>query len=261
MGLEIMDDVRKDSVRNKISEGYREGDRDFREYREISIERDVAMKAEGSARVKIGNTDVLVGVKLDLGEPFSDSPAVGVIITNAELVPLASPEFESGPPNEKSIQLARVVDRGIRGSETVDLEKLCIVEGEKVWIMFIDIHVLDNGGNLVDAAALGAITALQNARVPNERYDLTGDDTLSVRDTPLAVTMVEIEGNILVDPDCNEENAATSRLTVISNADGSLSGLQKSGSDSMTEETILEMVEIGIEKAGEIREKFLKTPS
>jgi len=120
---------------------------------------------------------------------------------------------------------------------------------------------LDNNGNLIDAAALGAIAALQNIRVPNERYGLTGEDTLQVHDTPVDVTMVEIDGTIVVDPTCNEENAATNRLTVISNADGSLSGLQKTGSDGMKEETIVEMVGLGIEKAGEIREKFLKVPS
>ncbi|MCW3135235.1 MAG: exosome complex protein Rrp42 [Methanophagales archaeon] len=257
MGLEIVDDIRKDYVHDLIGSGKRVDGRGFREYREISVERDVIKRAEGSARVKIGNTDVLVGIKLEPGEPFPDAPDEGVIITNAEFVPLASPEFESGPPDENSVQLARVVDRGIRGSEAIDLEKLCIEEGEKVWIVFIDIHILDNDGNLVDAAALGAIASLMNIRIPNERYDLTGENTLPMRDTPVAVTTVEIEGNILVDPNFNEENAATSRLTVISNADGTISAMQKSGSGGLKEEEIVEMVEIGIEKAGEIREKFL----
>jgi len=257
MGLEIVDDIRKDYVYDLVRSGKREDGRGFREYRKISVERDVIKSAEGSARVKIGDTEVLVGVKLEPGEPFSDTPDKGVLITNAELVPLASPEFESGPPNENSIQLARVVDRGIRESEAIDLEKLCIEEGEKVWIVFIDIHVLDNNGNLVDAAALGAIASLLNISIPNERYGLTGENTLPMRDTPVAVTMVEIDGNILVDPNFDEENAAASRLTVISNADGTLSGMQKSGSGGLKEEEVVEMVGIGIEKAGEIREGYL----
>jgi len=257
MGVEIVDDIRKDYVYDLVKSGEREDGREFREYREISVERDLIKRAEGSARVKIGDTDVLVGVKLELGEPFPDTPDKGVLITNAELVPLASPEFESGPPNENSVQLARVVDRGIRGSEAIDMEKLCIEEGEKVWIVFIDIHVLDDSGNLVDAAALGAIASLMNIRIPNERYGVTGENTLPMRDTPVAVTTVKIDGNILVDPNFDEENAATSKLTVISNADGTLSGMQKSGSGGLKEEEITEMVEIGIEKAGEIRESYL----
>jgi exosome complex component RRP42 len=257
MGLEVIEEIRKDYVYDLIGNGKRVDGRGFHEYRDIIIERDVIKKAEGSARVQIGDTVVFVGVKIEPGEPFSDTPNKGILMTNAELVPLASPEFETGPPGETSIELARVVDRGIRGSETIDLEKLCIEEGEKVWMVFLDIHALDNGGNLVDAAALGAIASLLNVRLPYERYGLTGGDTLHIRDTPVAVTAVEIEGNILVDPNLYEESAATSKLTVISNADGSVSGLQKSGSNGLKEETIVEMVEVGIEKAGEIREKYL----
>ena len=259
MSFEIMEDIRKDYVYDLIESGKRIDGRGFLDYREISVERDIVNKAEGSALVKIGDTSVLVGVKLELGEPFFDAPNMGIIMTNAELRPGASPDFEPGPPNENSVELARVVDRGIRGSETIDLEKLCIEEGEKVWMTFIDIHALDNDGNLIDAAALGAIVSLLNARIPNERYGITGkeDNTVSIRDTPVAVTLVKIKDNILVDPNLSEETAATSKLTVISNADGTISGVQKSGSEGLKEEEIIEMLEIGIEKAGELREKYL----
>ena len=257
MGLEIIDDIKKDYVCNLIRSGKRTNGRGFHEYRNINVEKDIIKNAEGSARVRIGDTQVLVGIKMELGEPFSDTPDKGVIITNAELVPLASPVFESGPPNENSVELARVVDRGIRGSEAIDLEKLCIEKGEKVWIIFIDVHILDHDGNLIDASALGAIVALLNTTIPNERYGLTGENTLQMRDTPITVTSVEIEGNILVDPDLYDECAATSRLTVISNADGTISGMQKGGNGVLKQETISEMVEIGIEKAEEIRNKFL----
>ncbi len=259
MGLEIMDDVRRDYIYDLVRGGRREDGRAFLDYREIKVERDIIKRAEGSARVKMGNTEVLVGVKLEPGEPFPDSPDKGVIITNAELVPLASPEFEPGPPNEDSVQLARVVDRGIRGSEAIDLDKLCIEEGEKVWIVFIDIHVLDNDGNLVDAAALGAIASLLNVRIPNERYGLDGgEETMVLSNKPVAVTMVDIGGEILVDPNYNEEKAALSGLTVISNPDGTISALQKYGNGSLSEDAVTEMVEIGIEKAGELRRTFLE---
>jgi exosome complex component RRP42 len=258
MSFEIVEDIRKDYVYDLIGSGKRIDGRGFLDYREISVERDIITKAEGSALVKMGDTSVLVGVKLEPGEPFSDAPNKGIIMTNAELRPGASPDFEPGPPNENSVELARVVDRGIRGSEAIDLEKLCIEAGEKVWMTFIDIHALDNDGNLIDAAALGAIVSLLNARIPNEQYGITGgEDTVSIRETPVAVTLVKIRDTILVDPNLSEENAATSKLTVISNADGTISGVQKSGSAGLKEEEITEMLEIGIEKAGELRAKYL----
>ena len=146
--------------------------RAFNQYREISIERDVIRKAEGSALVKLGSTQVLVGVKMQPGEPFQDSPNRGVIITNAELVPLASPSFEPGPPTEMGIELARLVDRGVRESKALDLEALCIEPGKKVWIVFIDVHILDDCGNILDAASLGAISALLCTKVPASRFAL-----------------------------------------------------------------------------------------
>jgi exosome complex component RRP42 len=82
MGLEIVNDVRTDYVCDLVKNGKREDGRGFREYREISVERDVIKRAEGSARVKIGDTEVLVGVKVELGTPFPDTPDKGVIITN-----------------------------------------------------------------------------------------------------------------------------------------------------------------------------------
>ena len=95
-------------------------------YREIFIEKNPIEKPEGSARVKIGKTDVMVGVKMDVGEPFPDKLDEGILITGAEFSQLASSTFEGGPPREDSIELARVVHRGIRESGAIDTKKLCI---------------------------------------------------------------------------------------------------------------------------------------
>ena len=128
-------------VRKLIEEGMRIDERKFEQFREIKIETNVIKKAEGSARVLLGNTHVLVGVKMSVNVPFPDTPDEGVLIVNAELVPVASPTFDPGPPDEDSIELARVVDRGIRESKCIDLEKLCIEKGKKAWNVNIDIHV------------------------------------------------------------------------------------------------------------------------
>lgn len=47
------------------------------EFREIKVETNIIENAEGSARVKIGKTDVIVGVKMNIGVPFSDMPKYG----------------------------------------------------------------------------------------------------------------------------------------------------------------------------------------
>lgn len=254
---DILLDIRRDYVLSKLRDGERIDGRKFDEYRPIEIEVGLIEKAEGSALVKIGNTQVVVGVKMQPGEPFPDTPDKGIIITNAELVPLASPTFEPGPPDEHSVELARVVDRGIRESEAVDLSKLCIEEGEKVWLVFIDIHALDDDGNLMDASALAAIAALLNTTVPAERYEVGDDFPLPVRDLPVAVTTQIIGEYAVVDPSKDEESASKNFITVTTDSEDNIVAMQKSGSYLLNEERLFEIVETSIRKARENR-KLLK---
>src|SRR5512137_1177109 len=225
----VISEIKKDFIYNLLLKGERIDGRTFDQYREISIERDVIRKAEGSALVKLGLSQVLVGIKMQPGEPFPDTPNKGVIITNAELVPLASPSFEPGPPNEVGIELARVVDRGVRESKAVDLEALCITPGKQVWIIFIDVHILDDCGNILDASSIGAIAALLTTKVPASKFGLGDDYQLPVKDIPIATTAIEFGDVLMFDPDSDEESIANTKLTVITTADGSICGMQKSG--------------------------------
>ncbi|NOZ82038.1 MAG: exosome complex protein Rrp42 [Candidatus Micrarchaeota archaeon] len=244
-------------VKKLVSEGTRLDGRGFKEFREIKIETGVVEKAEGSARVTIGNTQVLVGVKMSLGDPYPDTPNEGVLIVNTELVPVASPTFEPGPPDENAIEISRVVDRGIRESKCIELEGLGV--GEKVWIINVDIHVLDHDGNLIDASALGAIAALLDAKIPkydeNEEKILYGepDRKLPVKDVPVAITIGKISGKLLVDTSLKEEAALEARLTVTTNSNGEIVAMQKGGKGAFTPEEIKEAVSISIEKGKEIR--------
>ena len=254
----VISEIKKDFIYNLLLKGERIDGRTFDQYREISIQRDVIRKAEGSALVKLGSSQVLVGVKMQPGEPFQDTPNKGVIITNAELVPLASPSFEPGPPNEVGIELARLVDRGVRESKAVDLEALCIVPGKQVWIIFIDVHVLDDCGNILDAASLGAIAALLSTKVPAARYGLGEDYILPIRDLPIATTAIEFNDVLMFDPGVDEEAIANTRLTILSTMNGNICGSQKSGTGMLKPEQIYRIIDIACEKAKEIREKFLE---
>jgi len=126
--------LRRDYVTHLIKEGRRMDNRALDEFRDIVLEKDYcSVKAPGSTLIRLGKTEVVVGVSMDVGSPYPDRPTQGVMTTNTELRPIASPYFESGPPRENSIEVSRVVDRGIRESGTIDLDKLYIEE-DKVWL-------------------------------------------------------------------------------------------------------------------------------
>jgi len=253
---DVIAEIKRDYIYSLANQGDRADGRKFDEFRPITVETGVINKAEGSARVKIGDSQVVVGIKIQPGEPFPDTPDSGVIITNLELVPLASPTFESGPPREDAIELARVVDRGVRESGAIDLSKLCIESGQKVWMVFIDVHVLDHDGNLIDASSLGAIAALKSARLPNARFGLGEDAKLPLNDVPIGVTAVNIGGAIMLDPSLDEESVAPCKLTVITNKEGAISGMQKSGVGTLTPDQINQIVRTAKDKANVLREKL-----
>jgi exosome complex component RRP42 len=236
-------------------------DRKFEDFRKIEIETGVAAKAEGSARVRLGDTEVIAGVKLNLGEPFADTPDEGILIVNVEFTPLASPDFESGPPGEDAVELARVVDRGLRESETIDLSKLCIKPKEKVWCVFIDIHIINHQGNLLDAAALASIAALHDAKMPklkNEEIIRTEyEGKLPVRYKPANVTVCKVGNKFLLDPNFDEEQVVDAKLSISVRDDDKICALQKQGLHPIDIADVEKMFDIAIKKSKEIR-KLIK---
>lgn len=259
MPRSIVARVKQKQVASLALKGKRLDGRSLTEYREIWLEAGVIERAEGSARVRLGKTEVLVGIKVEVGEPFEDVPNEGVLTVNAELVPLASPTFEPGPPDENSIELARVVDRGIRESKAIALEDLCIIPGKKVFVVFVDIYVLNHDGNLIDASALAALAALLNTKVPN--CDVKDGDVLikpgyrqlPMRNKPVAVTFAKINDKLLVDPWLEEEKVMEARLTITTEKDGKICAIQKGGYGRFTVQQILKAAKIACEKAEELR--------
>ncbi|GIU68635.1 MAG: RNA-binding protein [Candidatus Pacearchaeota archaeon] len=243
-------------IKQYLKEGKRFDGRKLDEFRNIEIEENVSKKAEGSSRVRIGKTEVIVGIKLDVMEPYPDSPDKGNLIVSAELLPLSSPRFEAGPPKFPAIELGRLVDRMIRESKFIEFEKLCIKKGEKVWAVFIDIYSINDDGNLIDAACLGSIIALKNAKMP--KYDekeervifgeFTNKKLPLKKEIPLTITAYKIGESLVIDPCLEEEDVSEARVSVGATLDGTIHSLQKSNEK-----------EIKIEEFGKILDLTEKT--
>ncbi len=256
---EIETYLKKDYLENLIAQGKRLDGRKFDEYRKVEIEKGyVSDKCCGSALAKLGDTKVLVGISMSVGEPYPDEPEKGVMMVGAEFRPLASPEFELGPPREAAVEVARVVDRGIRESECIDLDKL-FIEEDKVWIVFIDLHMLDHVGNLIDASGLAAISALLDTKIPKyEDEGVIRDESqgnLPVRDVPVPCTLAKIKDSLVVDPNLDEEYAMDARLTVTTT--DVITAMQKGHGGKLTKEEISQVIDLSFEKGKELR-KLIK---
>lgn len=255
----ITPEITKESIINLVNNDKREDGRELNEYRDITIETNVISKAEGSAKVILGGTQVIAGVKPQLGAPFPDTPELGVLMTNCEMLPMADPTFEPGPPGEESIELARVVDRGIRESEMVDLEKLCVEEGKHVWMLFIDLNIIDNCGNLFDACELAVMAALKSTRLPtativDDELVIDKENTvpLSINKNVAMCTFVKIGDKLVIDPNLIEEEVADARLNVGVTDEGRICAMQKGGSSPLTPDEISSAVNMAISKSKEL---------
>ena len=253
MSNEVISQIKRDHIVNLLAKGTRTDGRTPTDIREIQITTNCIESADGSARVKLGNTEVIAGVKIIPGSPFPDTPNSGVLTTGAELIPMAHASFESGPPGEDAIELARVVDRGIRESGMVDVEGLCITPGEEVWMCFIDMYALDYDGNLFDAANLAAVAALKTATIPGEQYGKGENKPLPITCTPISVTSYKIGNTLILDPNFDEEHIATARLTVTTDDNGNFRAMQKGGKGSITLDELNQCLDIAVEKGKEIR--------
>jgi len=253
------------TVHDLIAKGKRLDERGPLDYRPLTIMLGTVEKANGSAYVYLGKTKVLAGVKVELGTPFPDTPDEGILTVNAEFVPLAAPTFEAGPPDENSIELARVVDRGIRESKAIDVKKLCIQPGKKVFVVFVDIYVLDHDGNLIDAAGMAALGALVSAKM--RAYDIKHDEVvykddapripLPINNYPVPITSVKIDGSIVLDPCLEEEQVISCRLTVTTDKNNNVCAMQKGGLGVFTPEEIKQVISTAISKSRDLREKII----
>jgi exosome complex component RRP42 len=243
--------------------GKRVDGRGLEEMRDFSITLGKFENAEASAIVQLGETQVISGIKMLVDKPYPDNPDEGAISVGAELLPLAHGDYEYGPPSMNEIEVARVVDRGIRESKAIDFSKLCIKEGEAAFVAFFDFYAVNSDGNLFDAGSIAAVASFLNAKVPKlnaENKIIKGEyaGKIELKRIPLLTTFVKVGGRILVDPTYLEEKAAESRFSVATTDDGYMSAMQKGVGGSFTLEEVNYMIDTGFKVANETRKKLLK---
>ncbi len=244
--LSILDKLKRTKILDLLQEGKRIDGRALDEHRPLSIDIGVIPHANGSARARLGDTEIVSGVKVQPDRPFPDMGDKGIFICTAEVLPLAHPSAETGPPQPDVIELARVVDRGIR---------------ESGMGLFADSVVTDHDGNLFDTCSYAAVAAILTSKIP--KWEMKDDNPVLVEgqesDTPIttipiSVTMGRIGEFIIVDPNLDEWECLDARITIATNSDGNIVALQKGGNDGFTLEQLVKCSELSISVGKKIRD-------
>ena len=257
----IIDSLKKAHIIELLADGKRLDGRSLEQPRELSIDVGVIPKAEGSARARLGDTEVVAGVKVQPERPFPDTGDQGMLICTAEILPIAHPTAETGPPTPDVVELARVTDRGIRESKMLDMKQLVLEKDKSVIGIFCDNAVTDHDGNLFDVCSYATTAALNSCKLP--KYEMQDDSPVKIENEtidppittlPVSVTMARIGDYILVDPNMDEWSCLDARITITTNSDGNVVALQKGGQEGFTSDQLIKCAEISVQVGSKIRE-------
>jgi exosome complex component RRP45 len=151
---------------------------------QLTFGRTHSMIGSGSApraecTVQLGMTRVSCIVTCDLVPPMNAEtrPNDGQIVFSVDLSPMASMGYSAGggggggdsQQKRMSNRLERTLEKVLVEGGAMDVESLCVVGGEWVWRLNVDVTALDDAGNLVDATILSAMATLRHFRKPHVR--------------------------------------------------------------------------------------------
>ncbi|EEA05421.1 3' exoribonuclease family protein, putative [Cryptosporidium muris RN66] len=222
-------------LENGIEQGIRNDGRDIFDFRIPLVELGVITSANGSARIRNDEVDILTTIKCEVSSP-TKNPTWGDIIINIDC-----------PINDKNDE-----DYTLDLSNTIkdlcfnnfDLSKLCILSNYLCWNIFIDIMIISNGGNILDWLVFSIHCALRNSRIPQvtakveiedgeEKSNLQVNPLIEegipfpIKGIPLVITAGYIRNKIVWDMNIQEEACAKAIIAISVDEYGHCCGIKK----------------------------------
>lgn len=267
VGVAVDNLANKNFLASCLEAGKRLDGREFLDFRKFKIN---FSSDTGFCQVELGATLVSAQVSCEVVRPHTHRATEGFLTFNTTFSRMSSPLFAEDRPTDLEISISRLLEKSLKQSRAVDTEGLCIVSGEKVWSVNVDCHVLSFGGNVVDCACIAAVMALSHFRRPDVTvngeqvqiylFEEKNPVPLCLKFMPLCITFAVLNGGnaIVCDPTREEEECATSILTVCVNRHREVCVLQKLGGTPLAPQQILECFNYASVKAIELTEKLEK---
>ncbi|BBH06683.1 3'-5'-exoribonuclease family protein [Prunus dulcis] len=253
----------KHFIQGGIAQDLRSDGRKRLTIRPIYVETGVISQANGSARVRMGATDVIACVKAELGRPNALQPDKGKVIVNVDCSPTAAPMFEGRGGEELSAELSVALQRCLLGGKSgsgagIDLSSLVVVEGKICWDLYIDGLVVSSDGNLLDAlgAAIkyyvakekssGMTYLLKKLMFPKAALSNTGIPKVNVAAGASGDEQPEVDvgRHYIVDATSEEESQMCLAVSISMNRQGHICGLTKRGGAGLDPSIILDMISV-----------------
>lgn len=195
----------------------RPSQRHVHEGRPLLVQSGTIATAEASTTVRLGDTIVVTGAKLEVAEAAAETETEDAtamtIVANVTLCAGSAPSVRSGPPNAEAQELSHQLGRLVASlNPRAPLQK----EASSLrWILHLDSMVINDAGNIFSALWLGIPRTLATLRLPRlsmeeeagiVRWDLEDTTLLSMRIAqPIPIRFVRFGETLILDPDEQEE--------------------------------------------------------
>ncbi|XP_032878127.1 exosome complex component RRP43 [Amblyraja radiata] len=238
--------------RKFLKENCRPDGRELGEFRTTTLNIGSITTADGSALVKLGNTTVVCGIKVEFAAPTVDAPNKGYIVPNVDLPPLCSSRFRAGPPGEQAQAASQFILDVLENAQIIQKEDLCIEKGKLVWVVYCDLMCLDYDGNLLDVCVTALLAALKNVQLPSvsiseetglAEVNMNQKHHLNIRKYPVATSFAIFDDTIcIVDPTAEEETLSSGIATIVIDEDNRLCAVHKPGGSVLSSEKLQDCV-------------------
>jgi len=216
----------------------RSNNRESNQLREVSIETDVNIHAEGSALVKFGNTHVLCTATIEDSVPrWMRGSNEGWITAEYGMLPRSTNdrmnrEAARGKQSGRTQEIQRLIGRSLR--QAVDLR---YIQGKTI---NIDCDVLQADGGTRTASITGGCVALFQA-LQNHH-----DDHRAIKSYVAAVSLGIIDQEVLLDLDYKEDSNADTDLNLVVTEDLNIIEIQGTAEEApFSQDELNNMLDIG----------------
>jgi ribonuclease PH len=239
----------------------RRDDRPSDSLRPVSITPDQLEYADGSVRIEMGKTKVLVSASLeDKVPPFLKGEESGWITAEYSMLPRSTEkrtvrERQLGRISGRTQEIQRLIGRSLRS--ITDLPAL----GERTII--IDCDVLQADGGTRSASITGGCVAL--ALAMNKLMEEGIIDRMPLKHLISAISVGIVEGQPLLDLDYSEDFNAETDMNVVATDSGQIVEIQASAEKNPFSKkeftSLLRLAEKGVKDLLTIQKKVLKEKS
>ncbi|MFL2704717.1 MAG: ribonuclease PH [Gammaproteobacteria bacterium] len=226
----------------------RSNNRNPNELREITIEPNINVHAEGSVLVSFGNTKVICTASIDTNVPrWMRGSDEGWVTAEYGMLPRSTNErmgreAARGKQSGRTQEIQRLIGRSLR--QAVNLK---YIKGKTI---NIDCDVIQADGGTRTASITGGCVALFLA-LKNHH-----DDYRAIKSHVAAVSLGILNNDVILDLDYNEDSSAETDLNLVMTENLELIEIQGTGEEApFTKDQLNDMLDVGSSAIADIIEK------